>query len=311
MADSTFDVVAMGEPLYEFNQLVGCGDWLGGYGGDTSNTAVAAARLGGKVAYFTRLGNDAFGKRFRNLWSAEGVDHAHVKTDAAAQTGIYFVTHEPEGPTFSYWRDGSAASRIAPIDVPPDLIRNARVLHISAISQAISTSSCDAVLKAVEIARAAGVTVSYDTNLRHLFWPPPRVRAVTEATAALSDILLPGLDDAQLLIGLTDADAIADHYLARGVQIVALTMGRNGALIATPSARKRVASIQVKVLDETGAGDAFNGGFLVEWLRTGDPFLAGRFANTVAGLSTEGYGAVEPLPTRAVVEARLAQETFN
>jgi 2-dehydro-3-deoxygluconokinase len=204
-------------------------------------------------------------------------------------------------------RAESAASRIAPANLPRDLIGVARALHVSAISQAISTSACDAAFEAIAIARKAGATVSYDTNLRLRLWPLARARAVIEATAALSNILLPGLEEARLLTGLSDADAIADHYLARGVGIVALTMGKDGALVATPDARERVAPIRVEAVDATGAGDAFDGAFLAEWLRTGDPFHAGRFANVAAGLSTEGYGAVAPLPTRARVKARLAQ----
>ncbi|WP_407048432.1 sugar kinase [Methyloraptor flagellatus] len=308
-AGLAFDIVAMGEPMYEFNQRKGAGprDWLGGFGGDASNTAIAAARLGARVAFVTGLGDDAFGTAFRELWTAEGVDHSAVKTDPAAHTGVYFVTHGPEGHAFSYLRAGSAASRIAPADVPHELIRGARVLHASAISQAISASACDAVFSAIETARAAGVTVSYDTNLRLRLWPLDRARAIIEATAALSDILLPGLDDARLLTGLEAPDAIADHYLAKGVKIVALTMGKDGALIATPERREIVAPIKVAAVDATGAGDAFDGGFLVEWLASGDAFSAGRFANVAAGLSTEGYGAVDPLPRRAAVEARLAR----
>lgn len=305
ITEAIFDIVAMGEPMYEFNQRVGRPGWHGGFGGDTSNTAIAAARLGGKVAYFTGIGDDSFGRAFRDLWSAEGVDHTFVKTDPSAHTGVYFVTHGPEGHSFSYLRTGSAASRITPSDVPAKLICNSRALHLSAISQAISTSACDAVFKAVEIAKAAKVTVSYDTNLRLQLWPLSRARAIIEATAELSDVLLPGLDDARLLTGLADPDAIVDHYLSRGVKIVALTMGKDGALVATSNVRERIASIRAEAVDATGAGDAFDGGFLIELLKTGDPCKSARFANVAAGLSTEGYGAIEPLPSRAMVMSRL------
>jgi 2-dehydro-3-deoxygluconokinase len=89
--------------------------------------------------------------------------------------------------------------------------------------------------------------------------------------------------------------------------VVALTLGREGALVATPRRRERVASIRVDAIDATGAGDAFDGAFLAEFLRTGDPFLAARFANVAAALSTCGYGAVAPLPIRAQTLAALAK----
>lgn len=300
----TLDILAFGEPMYEFNHTGEGRSWLGGFGGDTSNAAIAAARLGARVGYFTGLGDDAFGREFLALWAREGVDASRVKIDPAAHTAVYFVTHGPDGHAFSYLRAGSAASRVTPSDIPDGLVENASILHVSAISQAISPSACDAVFAAIRRARAAGRLVSYDTNLRLRLWPLDRARAVIEATAALADILLPGLDDARQITGLDDADAICDHYLGLGARIVGLTLGADGALIATADRRERVPPIACRPVDATGAGDAFDGGFLTEYLRTGDPFAAGRFANVAAGMSTEGYGAVEPLPTRAAVLAR-------
>lgn len=308
------DIVAMGEPMYEFNSARGSHDgnvagrnWLGGFGGDTSNTAIAAARLGASVGYISALGNDPFGAAFRDLWAAEGVDASQVSTRTDGHTAVYFVNHGPDGHQFSYLRAGSAASRMTPDDVPVDYIAGAKVLHVSAISQAISPSACDAVFTAITAAREAGVLVSYDTNLRLKLWPLDRARAVIHAAVAQSDICLPGLDDAQLLTGLQDPDAIADFYLNLGVEVVGLTLGKAGALIATPDRREIIPGIQCAAIDATGAGDAFDGGFLTEFLATRDPFSAARFANVAAGLSTEGWGAVDPLPRRAAVEDRLAR----
>ena len=151
--------------------------------------------------------------------------------------------------------------------------------------------------------------VQFDTNLRLRLWPLDRARAVIHAAVALSDICRPGLDDAQHLTGLQDADAIADAYLKMGPRIVALTLGADGVLIATPNRRERLAPLSCTPVDATGAGDAFDGAFLAEYLRTGDAFLAGRFANAAAALSTEGYGAVNPLPRRADIEQAMAERT--
>jgi 2-dehydro-3-deoxygluconokinase len=151
------------------------------------------------------------------------------------------------------------------------------------------------------------VLVQIDTNLRLRLWPLDRARAVIHAAVGLADICRPGLDDARQLTGLDDADAIADVYLGIGVGVVALTLGADGALIATADHRQRLAPVRCKPVDATAAGDAFDGAFLAEYLRTKDPFQAGRFANAAAALSTEGHGAVGPLARRADIEMALRE----
>jgi len=298
-------ILCFGEPLLEFNQQPD-GRYLAGHGGDTSNCAIAAARSGAQVAMLAHVGADAFGDSFVELWRGEGVDTAAVRRDPAAHTGVYFVSHGPDGHQFSYMRAGSAASRITPQDLPVEAIRSAAILHVSGISQAISDTAADAVFEAIAIAREAGARVSYDTNLRLKLWPLTRARAVIHAAMAQSDIALPGMDDAQQLTGLTDPDAIADFYLTLGARIVALTMGKDGTLVAAPDRRERVAAMPVEAVDATAAGDTFDGAFLAELVAGRDPFAAARYANAAAALSTQGYGAVAPMPRRAEVLAFLA-----
>ncbi|MCU0883652.1 MAG: sugar kinase [Beijerinckiaceae bacterium] len=301
------DILALGEPLGEFSQTApGDPNYLFGHGGDTSNAIIAAARSGASTGYISAVGDDSFGRSFLALWAAEGVDSGAVKLDRAAHTGIYFITHGKDGHEFSYLRAGSAASRMTAADLPQAMIRQAKVLHVSGISQAISASAADMVFEAIQMAREAGVTVSYDTNLRLRLWPLARAQAVTNAAMAMADIALPGLDDARQLTGLDDPDAIADFYLGRGSSIVAMTLGKDGALVATRTERRKVPSITVAAIDATGAGDCFDGAFLAEWVRTRDPFAAATYACAAAALSTTGYGAVAPLPRREAVLAALA-----
>lgn len=300
----TTDILCLGEPMLELNQQAD-GRYLAGHGGDTSNCAIAAARQGASVGYLTRVGADAFGDSFLEMWSGEGVDASGVVRDPAAPTGIYFVTHGEDGHRFSYYRAGSAASRMTPEFLPPDCFDGVRVLHASGISQAISASAADTVFAAIRQARAAGAMVSYDSNLRLSLWPLDRARAVIHAAMTECDIALPGLDDARELTGLADPDAIADFYLGLGAGIVALTLGADGALIATAGERQRIALRRVEAIDATGAGDTFDGAFLAEYVRRGDPFAAGRYANAAAALATTGFGAVAPMPRRAEVEAFL------
>src|SRR6185436_8292447 len=138
------DIVAIGEPMIEFNQARSTDPhtYLQGFGGDTSNMAIAAARLGARVAYVTRLGADSFGRMFIDLWSQEGIDTSGMMLDAEAPTGVYFVAHGAHGHEFSYLRAGSAASRMRPETLPLVVMRATRLLHASGISQAISASAC-------------------------------------------------------------------------------------------------------------------------------------------------------------------------
>lgn len=309
MTDTTIDILCIGEPLGEFNATRGeAGSFLFGLGGDTSNCAIAAARQGARVAYAGALGNDSAGHSFREAWKREGIDDRFVATHPTAPTGLYFVDHGPQGHVFSYLRAGSAASLYGPRDLPRDLIGKVRIVQASGISQAISATACDAVFEAFALARAQGVLTAYDTNLRLKLWPLTRARAIIHAACAMADIVLPGLDDAIQLTGLSEPDAIVDFYLGLGAKVVALTLGHQGSLVATPERRERFVPIKVEAIDATGAGDCYDGALLAEYLRTGDAFAAAAYANVAAALSTQGYGAVAPLPRRADVEARMMAE---
>ena len=151
-------------------------------------------------------------------------------------------------------RAGSAASRISETDLPVDRIRATKILHISGISQAISSSAADAAFAAIDIAHDAKRLVSYDPNLRLKLWPLRRARAIIHEAMRACDIALPGLDDAEALTGLRDPDAIASFYLDLGARVVVVKMGRGGALAATPKERERIYSHGVKAVDATGRG---------------------------------------------------------
>lgn len=302
----TPDILCLGEPMLEFNQQPD-GSYLPGHGGDTSNCAIAAARQGARVGYITHVGADTFGDSFMQLWAEEGVDTSGIRQRPDAHTGVYFVTHGPDGHQFSYFRAGSASSRMGPADLPVAALKSAKILHVSGISQAISDSAADAVFEAIDIVRAAGGKVSYDTNLRLKLWSLARARAVIHSAMTRCDIALPGLDDARQLTGLDDPDAIADFYLGLGAGVVALTLGAEGTLVATPDDRRRIVGRQVKAVDATAAGDTFDGAFLARIVAGDTPFDAAAYANAAAALSTQGYGAVAPMPRREAVLKFLSE----
>jgi 2-dehydro-3-deoxygluconokinase len=300
------DIIGLGEAMVEFNQISSDNNYAAGFGGDTSNCIVAAARQGARAGYISAVGSDAFGDLLIRMWEDEGVDVVTVQSCAGASTGIYFVTHSDAGHQFTYYRKGSAASLMTPSEMPRDAIKSAEILHISAISQAISESACDSVFAAIKIAKDAGVIISYDTNLRLSLWPLDRATAIIQRTALLCNILFQSLSDAQVLTKLEDPKAICDLYLELGVGMVAMTMGEQGAIIATPERREWLAPHKINCLDSTGAGDTFGGAFLARIVAGDDAFEAGQYANAAAALSTTGFGATGPIPKPDAVRALMS-----
>ena len=295
--------------MVEFNHTrAGEPHYQQGFGGDTSNAIIAAARAGARTAYLTRVGADSFGLSLLGLWAQEQVDTHAVTPDASAATGIYFVSHGPQGHEFSYLRAHSAASRMDPAwlsGAPAACIAQAQWLHVSGISMAISPSACDTVFAAMDLARTAGTQVSLDANLRLKLWPLARAQACIRQAIGLCDVFLPSYDDMVSLTGLTDAHAIADWSHAQGARQVVLKLGAEGALVshAADATRSTVRGHSVKAVDATGAGDCFSGNLLAR-LAAGDSLLAAaQYANAAAALTVQGFGAVASLPRAADVHA--------
>lgn len=305
------DLLCMGEPMMEFNQLPALPDgsrhYLQGHGGDTSNTAIAAARQGAKVGYVTALGQDMPGDSFMTLWEREGVDTATVLRSDRYETGVYFVTHDATGHQFLHYRANSAAAMYGVADLPRAAIAAARLFYVSGISQGISTAACDAVFAAIDMARRSSVGVAYDTNYRPRLWAPARAAAVMHAAMAQVDYALPGLEDVRILTGLIEPEAILDFYLRLGPRVVVLKMGEAGAWVATPEQRVLVPAFQVQAVDGTGAGDTFCGAFLARLLAGDDAVAAAQYAAAAAALKCTGYGAVAPIPVHAQVRAFMAR----
>jgi 2-dehydro-3-deoxygluconokinase len=176
------------------------------------------------------------------------------------------------------------------------------VLHLSAISQAISSTACDACFAAIDIARDAGARIAYDTNLRLKLWPLRRAKAVILETLRIADWALPGYDDATHLFDDDDPMRIVDACHRHGCCVVVLKLGRDGCLVSDGTTRVRIDGVRVQSVDATGAGDCFDGAFAARMVAGDDPFAAARYANTAAALATTGYGAVAPLPRPVDVE---------
>ncbi len=286
------DILCFGEPMFEFS-------WIDkdtihpGIGGDAANTAVAAHRAGATAGVLTHLGTDGFGDHILEFFAEEGLDTSRVQQSEAAPTGLYFIEYGPDGHRFSYRRAGSAASQIQPGDFDENMFNNISFLHFSGITQAISPSSCAASLRAAELARNAGARVSFDTNLRLNLWTAEKARAAMLKTLPLTDIVFPSVEDAEALLGTTSSDEICDYFLNAGVDLVVLTLGEDGAVVADKNAVTAIDPVPAKLVDATGAGDTFDGAFLAEMSRGSDPVTSARFACAAASRCVEHVGAMQ------------------
>jgi ribokinase len=273
-------------------------DFKLGPGGKGSNQAVAAGRLGADVTFLTRLGRDAFADMARATWDAAGVKQAVIETPESYTGAAYIFVEEGSGDNAIIVAPG-AARLIAPadIDAHADLIRAAGVF-VTQLEQPI-----DAARRALEIARAAGVTTILN---------PAPAAALPDAVFALCDYLTPNETETEELTGLKvtgldEARRAADALIARGVGTVIVTLGERGALIHGKGLSEHVPALSAgPVVETTGAGDAFNGGFAAALASGADPVAAVRFACAVAGISVTRAGTAPSMPTREEVEQLLA-----
>ena len=302
------DILSLGEPLWEMSAIPSeTGKYTLGYGGDTANFCVAAARQGASVGYITRVGADRFGNELRAIWKHEGIDCSQVIVDEHASTGGYFVHHGPDGHEFSYARAGSAASRLSPDDFDLDVVGDAQYVHASGITQAISTSARAAALALFREARRTGVTTAFDANVRAQLWTMGEAREALAEILPLTDYFFPSLEDAVALSGSTDHDEIMRWAHHHGASVVVLKLGADGVKISQGAGADvmQMASYPVDALDATGAGDCFAGAAIAR-MAMGDLMLdAVRYANAAAALTTTAYGAIAAIPRRDVVKAFL------
>lgn len=268
--------------------------------GAESNVAVGLARLGRDAAWFSRLGADPHGRFVECFVRGEGVDTEAVLRDPDAPTGVMFKERRRAGDErVFYYRDGSAASRLSPTDLPQELIVGADYLHVTGITPALSASCREATFEAIEMASGADVTVSVDPNLRHKLWADEETMVETMLDLfASADVVFPGVDEAETLLGTVRPAEIADAILDLGPEVVALKRGEDGAFVAGPDVREHVPAFEVDPVDEIGAGDGFVAGFLAARLAGDGIVEATRQGNAVGALATTVPGDVEGLPTR-------------
>ena len=278
--------------------IVGSGFKMGP-GGKGSNQSVAAARVGAKVTFISKIGRDAFGDIALKTWKDEGVVARVAQSDKEPTGAAYiFVNHDTGENAIIVYPGAGGAISAADVDAAADAIRGAKVF-VTQLEQPV-----DVAQRGLEIARAAGVVT--------IFNPAPAV-PIPDSIYPFCDYIVPNETEAATLTGLSvatlnDAKRVGDALLAKGAKNALITLGERGALLHNSKSSIEIPAFSVgPVVETTGAGDAFVGGFAAAMARGIDPAEAARFGCAVAGISVTRPGTAPSMPRLAEVEALLAR----
>jgi 2-dehydro-3-deoxygluconokinase len=310
------DVITLGEAMTLFvaetpGPLEGVMRFAKRTAGAETNVAIGLARLGFKVAWQSRLGDDSMARYLLAAIDAEGVDCARVSCHGGERTAFMFKGRVDDGsdPPIEYHRQGSAASRLGPQDIDEAWIGSARHLNVAGVFPALSASALAATRKAMAAARAAGRTIGFDPNLRPTLWPSREaMRETINDLAAQADWVLPGIEEGRLLTGGDTPEAIARFYRERGVKRVVVKLGPDGAYYDDSDAGcGRVAAFAVaQVIDTVGAGDGFMVGVTSALLEGRSIADAARRGAWIGARAVQVRGDTEGLPTRAQLQSAAA-----
>jgi len=287
-------IVCLGEAMVELSATAS--GWNLGCGGDTLNTAIHLARAGHDVAYMTALGADAFSAVLRAGWAEEGIDCSLVLTHPTRQAGLYAIATDPAGErSFTYWRETSAARALFELDaaVPAAAVAETADLFVfSLISLAVlPDEGRRQLLRLAERVRARGGRTAFDGNYRARLWESAQsAQAWRDRAIGVTDIGLPTLDDEVSIGGVQTAQDVADHWFGLGCGEVIVKLGAEGCRL--PDGKCVPVPERLVPVDTSGAGDAFNGGYLNARMRRASLFDAARSGHALAGWTVMRPGAI-------------------
>ena len=306
--ENALDVITIGEAMAMFvatetGDLAEVEHFMKRVAGAELNVATGLARLGLKVGWVSRVGQDSFGRFVLRSLAKEGIDARGVREDGRYATGFQMKSKVENGtdPIVEYFRKGSAASHLSPEDFRAEYFASARHLHLSGVAAALSESSYALLEQAATTMKAQGKTISFDPNLRPVLWKSEaEMVEKLNQLAFQADWVLPGIKEGMILTGQRTPEGIADFYLTRGVQAVIIKTGCDGAWYKTAAGEQgAVAAIKVdNVVDTVGAGDGFAVGVISALLEGRTLQQAIRRGNKIGSLAIQVQGDSEGLPTR-------------
>lgn len=275
------------------------------FGGAESNMAIGVARLGHRVGWFGRLGKDPLGLMILKRIRGEGVDVSRVELTTEAPTGL-MLKEAVSGKSFVYYyRKNSAASLMRPEHLDEDYIRQAKILHVTGITAALSPSCRETLREAIRLAKKHGVKVCFDPNLRLKLWSLEEAREVLLPLAEEADYFLPGLDELKLLYQTEDFDDIIGR-LSKLKAVSIIKGGDNETLLLENGKITSIPFFKAeRVVDTVGAGDGFCAGFIVGVLKGHDHAEAVRLGSLMGSLAVQMEGDWEALPTWEQAQAVL------
>lgn len=267
-------IACLGEVMLELRPVEGGNQLSLGVGGDSYNTAVMLARQGVSAAYLTRLGVDRFSRQIIDAAQGEGLCTAGMLCDGQSNPGLYMIQNDPQGEReFFYWRDNSPARTLfgerSVADRVMAVARNSEWLYLSGITTAVMGQYFEAYfVDAIESVKSAGVKIAFDPNYRPGLWAD-KISALHwhELMLGYSDMVLPTLVDEQTLWGARHPQDVIERCASAGVQTVVVKCADATAVAwKEGETTERCSAYRGPVVDTTGAGDAFNAGFLAESL---------------------------------------------
>lgn len=316
-----YDVCALGEILIDFTP---CGTSASGRrlfeqnpGGAPANVLAALNRLGAETAFIGKVGNDMHGLFLRETLDDAGIHTQGLVTDDSVFTTLAFVALNEKGErSFSFARKPGADTMLTKEELNYALLENCRIFHIGSLSLTDQPSR-SATFAALEAAEEAGAIISYDPNYRAPLWRS-REEAIEGMRSVLPFIDVMKLSDEEtaLLTDLAAPEEAAAKLVSAGIPLVAVTLGSKGAYVCTAQGGTVVPGFTSNVLDTTGAGDSFWGGFLYKLKESGkqpsevtllEAIEFARFGNAVASLCVEKRGAIPAMPSLEEATARMAQ----
>ena len=314
-----YDVTALGELLIDFtpsgNSASGQRLFEQNPGGAPANVLAALNNCGLKTAFLGKIGDDMHGLFLKETLENAGIDCTGLIIDKDVFTTLAFVALNEKGErTFSFARKPGADTMLRPDEINEDIVKSSKLFHIGSLSLTDEPSR-SATLHALDVAKAAGVMISYDPNYRAPLWNT-KEEAIEQMRSVVSyvDVMKISDEETALLTPEAEPEKAAAWLVANGVPLVAVTLGSEGAYVCTKDGGRKVAGFKSQVADTTGAGDSFWGGFLYKLIESGkkttDVTLEeaaefARFGNAVASLCVEKRGGIPAIPQLKDVLERL------
>ena len=315
-----YDITTFGEILIDFTSCKTSEDgrtlYVRNPGGAPANVAVAAKRLGAYAAFIGKIGKDIHGEFLRSVLDKEQVDIKGLILDERYFTTLAFVETNSFGErTFSFARKPGADTQIRKEEIDLEILEHTNIFHVGSLSLTDQPSR-DTTFYVVQKAKENDCIISYDPNYRESLWNDVETAKIKmRSLIPYVDIMKISEEETELLSGYKDVEKAAEIIYKKGVKIVVVTLGEQGAYIYCKDGGIKVPGVLArKIGDTNGAGDSFWGGFLCQICNSGKQLEAltkvelvkyTRFANVVASLCVEKCGAIPAMPTLEQVKERV------